>query len=91
MSTKTIDQVSTDITLGTPHKCILFNDMTHSTEEVSAQIVKATGFPLTKAMEIMLQAHMNGQAIVITAGLERCEHVSAVLEEIRLSTRVEPA
>jgi len=89
----TQDETGTQIDnlLGNPHKCILFNDETHSTIEVSAQIIKAIHCSASRATEIMMAAHNTGSAIVITASLERCELVASVLEQIRLATAVEPA
>ena len=42
-------------------------------------------------MCLMNEAHTTGRAVVFTGGLERCELVSSILEEIRLGTRIEPA
>lgn len=88
---QTLDQTSTSITLGTPHKVILFNDDQHSMDEVMAQIIKAIHCSPQKAHSIMMEAHKNGRAIVFTGSLERCEHVANVLEEIQLGTKIEPA
>lgn len=85
-----VADVSTANIIGRPYNVVLFNDETHSMEEVVAQITKATGCSPQRAEQIMMQAHATGRAIVITAGLERCEHVSSVLEEIRLGTKIEP-
>lgn len=82
---------TTGVSLGKPHNVILFNDEEHSMEEVVFQIMKAAGHSAEKATTIMLQAHSTGRAIVWTGGLERCEHISAILEEIRLGTKIEPA
>lgn len=77
--------------VGKPYRVILFNDEVHSMEEVAGQIVRATGCTAEKAWAIMLAAHTQGRAQVIAAHRERCEHVAAVLEEIRLGVKVEPA
>ncbi len=89
--TITLDNTDTTNIVGKPYNVILFNDEHHSTMEVSAQIEKAIHCGSAKAFNIMMTAHEKGRAIVITAGLERCEHVSAILEEIRLGTKIEPA
>ena len=88
--TLTIDRISSDIVIGQPYNCILFNDDSHDMVEVSSQIVKAIHCDPSTAVALMMEAHKTGRAIIYTGGLERCEHVSAVLEEIRLSTKVEP-
>lgn len=88
---KTLQEKKTDHVLGRPFNVILFNDDHHSMEEVTVQIVKATGLTPGQAQAIMLTAHQSGRAVVITAHKERCEHVSAILEEIRLGTKIEAA
>ena len=87
---KTLQEKKTDHVLGRPFNVILFNDDHHSMDEVTVQIVKATGLAPGRAQAIMLAAHHSGRAVVITAHKERCEHVSAILEEIRLGTKIEP-
>jgi ATP-dependent Clp protease adapter protein ClpS len=77
--------------LGRPHKVVLFNDETHSMDEVIAQIMKAISCNQSHATAIMLEAHKSGRAIVYTGHLERCEYVESVLAEIRLSTKIEEA
>ena len=79
------------INLGKPHKVILFDDSVHSMDEVVSQIEKATGCGSQHATSIMLEAHNAGRAIVWSGGLERCEHIEAILSEIRLGTKIEPA
>jgi len=79
------------ISLGKPHKTILFNDEIHSFEEVVSQVIKAIHCEVQKAYQITLQAHETGRAIVYIGGLEKCELVASILEEIRLGTKVEPA
>jgi len=90
-STKNDTDTRIDNLLGNPHKTILFNDNHHSTIEVTEQIVKAIHCTASKAAEIMMTAHNTGSAIVFTGSLERCEHVSSILEQIGLATSVEEA
>lgn len=85
------NKINTGNILGQPHNVILFNDDHHSMDAVVTQIMKATGYGPGKASEIMFEAHTKGRAIVYTGSLERCEHISSVLEEIRLGTRIEQA
>jgi len=88
---ETIDETTTNILMGHPHKVILFNDEDHDMYEVCTQIEKATGYNSQHAWAIMMEANNTGRAIVFSGGLERCEHVEAILAEIRLSTKIEPA
>jgi ATP-dependent Clp protease adaptor protein ClpS len=80
-----------EISLGRPHKVILFNDEHHSMDEVTLQIIKAIGCDAETAFGLMMEAHNTGRAVVFSGVLERCEHVAAVLEQIRLGTKIEPA
>lgn len=68
---------------------ILFNDSFHDFDEVTGQIIKATGYSYERAEEITLEAHNKGKAVVITGNLEQCLRVQAVLEEIALRTSLE--
>jgi ATP-dependent Clp protease adapter protein ClpS len=81
----------TNISLGRLHKVVLYDDATHSMDEVVAQIQQAIHCDALHASGIMMQAHTNGRAIVITASLERCEHVEDVLCQIDLRTAIEEA
>jgi ATP-dependent Clp protease adaptor protein ClpS len=76
--------------VGRPHQVILFNDDHHDQVEVTVQIIKAIHCSWEKAFGIMLQAHSQGSASVLTAHKERCEFVAGILEEIRLGTKIEP-
>lgn len=71
------------------YQVILFNDETHAMDQVANQIIKAIHCTQAGAFAIMMEAHTKGRAPVILDGLERCEHVSAILEEIRLGTKIE--
>jgi ATP-dependent Clp protease adaptor protein ClpS len=77
--------------LGRPHNVILFNDETHSMDEVIFQLMKATHCDAGKAYAIMMEAHNSGRAIAFSGGLERCELVEAILSEIQLGTKIEQA
>lgn len=77
--------------LGRPHNCVLFNDESHTMEEVVVQIIRAISCDAQRAVAIMLEAHKSGRAIVITTHKERCEQVSMILEQIRLETKIEQA
>jgi len=68
---------------------ILYNDSVHSFEEVTEQVMKATGYGFDKAESITMEAHSKGRAIVVTGDLDRCVRVQHVLEEISLRTSIE--
>lgn len=87
--TGTIETTDTGTSLGESRKVILYNDETHTMEDVIVQIIKAIACTVHRAEEIMMEAHTKGRAVVIAAHLERCEHVAAVLGEIGLGTDIE--
>jgi ATP-dependent Clp protease adapter protein ClpS len=72
----------------TPRRVILFNDNVHTFDEVIVQVQKATGCSLEQAESITMEAHTRGQAVAFEGPLERCEHVAAVLGQIRLRTAI---
>jgi ATP-dependent Clp protease adapter protein ClpS len=88
ITTPTID-IGTDNLFGTPHNVILFNDESHSTVEVTTQIMKAIKCNTGKAAQIMMEAHTKGRAIVFSGSMEKCELVESILAEIRLGTTIE--
>jgi ATP-dependent Clp protease adapter protein ClpS len=87
----TLKEPDTTTILGKLYNVILFNDDNHDMMEVVEQIIKATKCDVSKATAVMMEAHRNGRAIAFTGGIERCEHVESILNEIRLGTKIEPA
>ena len=84
-----LDEVETQTVTAQPYNVILFNDETHSTDEVRDQIIKAIHCTPQNAESIMMRAHKTGRAIVFTGGLERCELIKEILEEIQLGVSLE--
>lgn len=80
-----VEEVSTQ----EPAKVILFNDDSHSFEEVVLQVMKALRCIQSKAEAITMEAHTNGKALVYTGEIFRCMEVSHILEEIQLMTQIE--
>jgi ATP-dependent Clp protease adapter protein ClpS len=89
MDTNILNDTDTTTLLGKPYNVILYNDSTHSMQEVSRQIIKAIHCGVERAMNIMLEAHSTGRAIVFTGNRERCELVESILSEIQLRTTIE--
>ncbi len=75
--------------LDDPWKVILYNDEDHSYQEVTFQIMKATGYPYEDAYLIMLTAHYFGKALVYTGTFDECFRVNGILREIQLVTQIE--
>jgi ATP-dependent Clp protease adapter protein ClpS len=84
-----------EIELGTgldqPWMVILFNDDTHSFDEVIAQVQKATACSPREAFHITYTAHTNGQAVAFVGGKSACEQVASILREIDLRAELEEA
>jgi ATP-dependent Clp protease adaptor protein ClpS len=91
MSTQLDQEIEISNVLGKPYKVILFNDETHNIHEVTVQIIKAIHCTAEHAINIMLEAHTTGQAVVFTGSKERCELVAEILGEIQLTTDIIPA
>ncbi|MBV9079655.1 MAG: ATP-dependent Clp protease adaptor ClpS [Elusimicrobia bacterium] len=70
-------------------RTVLFNDDVHTFDEVAVQLVRAIRCTFSRGMALANAVHHLGSAIVYEGHLERCEAVAAVLEEIRLRTKVE--
>ena len=83
------DESGTDVRLQEPATVILFNDETHTFEEVIHQIIKATGCGQSKAEALTWQVHSTGKAAVFQGPMTDCLRVVSVLEEIALHTQIE--
>jgi len=81
---------TTDIDIGTEgFTLILFNDSYHDFEEVTNQVMKATGYNYERAEAITMEAHNKGRAEVMKGELKKCLQAQAILEEINLKTSIE--
>jgi len=91
VSTRPLSQkhLEEEVGLQEPGKVILFNDETHSFEEVITQLIKALRCSQSKAESFAWEAHSNGKAAVFVGDLPRCIEVSGILEEIQLMTQIE--
>jgi ATP-dependent Clp protease adapter protein ClpS len=74
---------------GEGYRVTLFNDDFHTVDEVVGQIIKALGCTLDVAVDIMLQAHTRGSAVVIIAEQATADRVAMILREILLVVSVE--
>jgi ATP-dependent Clp protease adapter protein ClpS len=68
---------------------VLYNDSHHNFEEVTEQIMKATGYSYERSESITMEAHTKGRAQVLTGDLNLCVRAQHVLEEIALRTSIE--
>ncbi|MFQ5508410.1 MAG: ATP-dependent Clp protease adaptor ClpS [Leptospirillia bacterium] len=73
----------------TPYFVILYNDESHSLDEVVLQVQKATGVSASQAFEITMEAHTKGRAVCYSGPIEKCEKVASVLREIKLTVEID--
>jgi len=70
-------------------KILLFNDEWHTFEEVTEQIILATGYRSAKAELMTWEVHTKGRSIIYSGDLNKCLYISSILEEIKLGTEVQ--
>ncbi|MBD2493254.1 ATP-dependent Clp protease adapter ClpS [Nostoc sp. MBR 210] len=91
MSVETIEKSSTSRKLAPRYRVLLHNDDYNSMEYV-VQVLLTTIPSLTQpqAVSIMMEAHTNGLALVITCALEHAEFYCETLKNHGLSSSIEP-
>lgn len=87
--TDVLVEEETEERLDSPWRVILFNDDIHSFDEVTMQLVKATGCTAAEAEAKAWQVHTQGKAAVYEGTFEECFRVQGVLREIQLVTEIE--
>lgn len=88
-SVLTLSETATLEDVGLLARVILFNDEVHTFEEVTSQIIKATGCSLAQAEATTYAVHSLGKARVFEGAWNSCLGVSDVLQEIALQTQIE--
>jgi ATP-dependent Clp protease adaptor protein ClpS len=91
VSVETIEKTSTTRKLAPRYRVLLHNDDFNSMEHV-VQSLMTTVPSLTQpqAVSIMMEAHTNGIALVITCALEHAEFYSETLKGHGLTSTIEP-
>ncbi|AFY67316.1 ATP-dependent Clp protease adapter ClpS [Geitlerinema sp. PCC 7407] len=91
MSVETIEQRSTARKHAPRYRVLLHNDDFNPMEYV-VQVLLQTVASLTQpqAVSIMMEAHTNGLALVITCAQEHAEFYSETLKNHGLSSSIEP-
>lgn len=91
MSVETIEQRSTARKHAPRYRVLLHNDDFNSMEYVVQVLVKTvSGLTMPQAVSIMMEAHTNGTALVITCAQEHAEFYSETLRSHGLSSTIEP-
>jgi ATP-dependent Clp protease adaptor protein ClpS len=92
MSVETLQKSSTVRKLAPQYRVLLHNDDFNPMEHVVAVLLQTV--PLLtqpQAVSVMMEAHQNGLALVITCALEHAEFYCEGLKTHGLSSTIEPA
>jgi ATP-dependent Clp protease adaptor protein ClpS len=91
VSVETIEQRSTARKHAPRYRVLLHNDDFNSMEYVVQVLVKTVAsLTMPQAVSIMMEAHTNGTALVITCAQEHAEFYSDTLRSHGLSSTIEP-
>ncbi len=82
-----LDQVETRVTA--PWRVLLFDDDTHTFDEVIVQLVRATGCTWERAETHAYTVHTRGKDTVYSGPFEKCFRVQQILNQIELITQLE--
>lgn len=82
--------MDTNVCLGKPHSIILHDDAEHSQMAIVHQIRKAMHCCSAEAFYLAISVKEDGKAVIWSGGLERCEHIASIFEEINLGVSIIP-
>ena len=91
MSVQTIEKTSTVRKLAPRYRVLLHNDDFNSMEYVVKVLIETVpSLTQPQAVSIMMEAHTNGLALVITCALEHAEFYCETLKNHGLTSTIEP-
>lgn len=91
MAVETIEQRSTARKLAPRYRVLLHNDDVNSMEYVVQTLMKTVpNLTMPQAVSIMMEAHTNGIALVITCAQEHAEFYCETLKNHSLTCTIEP-
>ncbi len=91
MSVETLEKRSTVRKLAPRYRVLLHNDDYNSMEHVVQVLMKTVpSITQPQAVSIMMEAHTNGMALVITCAQEHAEFYCETLNNNGLSSTIEP-
>jgi ATP-dependent Clp protease adaptor protein ClpS len=91
VSVETIEQRSTARKHAPRYRVLLHNDDFNSMEYVVQTLLKTVpSLTQPQAVDIMMEAHMSGTALVITCAQEHAEFYSETLKNHGLTSSIEP-
>jgi ATP-dependent Clp protease adaptor protein ClpS len=94
MAVEIVNKPSTDTVrrLAPRYRVLLHNDDFNSMEHVVETLLKTIpNLTQPQAIDIMMEAHTNGLALVITCALEHAEFYCETLQAHGLTSTIEPA
>lgn len=74
-----------------PYRVLLHNDDINDMEWVAHSIVDLTPTPLARAVQLMLEAHDSGVALLLVTHKERAELYQEQFQTRKLTVTIEPA
>jgi len=91
VSVETIEQRSTSRKIAPRYRVLLHNDDVNPMEHVVEALIKTvTSLTVPQAVSIMMEAHTNGIALVITCAQEHAEFYCESLKGHGLISTIEP-
>nr|WP_306467045.1 ATP-dependent Clp protease adapter ClpS [Thermoleptolyngbya sichuanensis] len=91
VAVETIEQRSTSRKLAPRYRVLLHNDDFNSMEYVVQTLMKTVpNLTVPQAISIMMEAHTNGVALVITCAQEHAEFYCETLKSHGLTSTIEP-
>ena len=91
MSVETLTKSSTTRKLAPRYRVLLHNDDFNSMEYVVQTLIQTVpSVTQPQAVSIMMEAHTNGMALVITCAQEHAEFYSETLKSHGLTSTIEP-
>jgi ATP-dependent Clp protease adaptor protein ClpS len=91
VAVETIEQRSTSRKLAPRYRVLLHNDDFNSMEYVVQTLMKTVpSLTVPQAINIMMEAHTNGVALVITCAQEHAEFYCETLKSHGLTSTIEP-
>ena len=92
MAVETIEQRSTSRKLAPQYRVLLHNDPYNSMEHVVQALMQTLpSLSQPQAVNVMMEAHVNGMGLVTICAMEPAEHYSEVLKTHGLDSSIEPA
>jgi ATP-dependent Clp protease adaptor protein ClpS len=77
-----------EVDVALPARVILYNDDVHTFDEVTVQLMLATGCSADEGEDLAVEVDQRGLACVFEGDMPQCLRVTSILEEIALHTEI---